>query len=59
MGGAVAASAGGCAWWCCEEEEGIEEGTADLVMPKGDDIDGRRETAVGSLGERFCGEEGT
>lgn len=29
-----------------------------LFRPNGDDVDCRRETAVGGLGERFCGEAG-
>lgn len=29
-----------------------------MVVPKGDVVDGRREIAVGTLGERCCGETG-
>lgn len=39
-----------------EEEEEEEEFEA-LFIPSGDDVDCRRETAVG-LGDRFCGEAG-
>lgn len=45
---------GGCWGSKCEEEE--EEVEA-LFIPNGDDVDGRRETAVG-LRDRFCGETG-
>lgn len=53
------AATGGCACCCCCCCGDDVEGTMDLFMPKGDDVDGRRETAVGGLGERFGGEEGT
>lgn len=45
---------GGCWGSKCEE---VQEEVEALFIPSGDDVDGRRETAVG-LGERFCGETG-
>lgn len=43
-------------------EEEVEEGKSLLLLllitPNGDDVDCRRETAVGGIGERFCGEAG-
>lgn len=45
---------GGCCGSKCEE---VEEEVEALFIPSGDDVDGRREIAVG-LGDRFCGETG-
>lgn len=38
---------------------GFDEGDGEVILaPNGDVVDGRRETAVGTFGERGCGEAG-
>lgn len=49
--------------WACDLgggfDSGFEDGDDEVILaPNGDVVDGRRETAVGTFGERDCGEAG-
>lgn len=39
-------------------ECGLDDDGEVILAPNGDVVDGRRETAVGTFGERVCGEAG-